>query len=124
MNWVFTQLERLPLHWIGGTIQIGLGIAALSSPSLPGTSYAFINSHFPGASQFAGIMFLVSGCIMAFDSHRILHLLSCLFIGIYVLISFWGALSGAVSFQAGILYLGVFAYSLRSFPLTEQPRGT
>jgi hypothetical protein len=110
------QIRRIQPRSISVFVLTSLGAANVFYPATSGSTVSFIYQHTGITSQSVGLTMLIIGAIVALVQRKSVYFLSCGVFGLYALIAFIGALFREVPFNASIFALGIFLYTVWSFP--------
>jgi hypothetical protein len=110
------QIRRVNPRNISALVLLSLGAANILSPSTSGSTVYFIERHTGITSLAVGITLLATGFLVMVVQKKGVYFLSSGMFGLYALIAFVGALFREVPYNASILSIGIFLFTLWSFP--------
>lgn len=118
-------IKQIPPRYVGVFIHVSLGISALFQPALQGGVFAFLSLHAPVISiQLLGVGFLILAIVGAFFPNRRIYLITGLLFVLFALVAAYGAfILHEVTYQSGILWLGVAFYNLLCFAVEGNEHG-
>lgn len=125
-QWFARTVDEIQPRYVGMAVQLGLGASTILTPATLGTTYAYIQSRSPLApnitSAVIGLIFIVTAVVMgATDNRWVYWLFGVSPFLLFGIIAFWAAITtDVVSFQAGVLYLGIGTYNFLSHPRNEK----
>lgn len=117
-------MGQIHARYVGVAVQVALGANTMLTPSTAGTTYSFIESHFHISPTLIGLVFIVTGIVAGLTNNKWVYWVAGVgFFLLFSLFAFWGAVNHLVSFQAGIIYLGLAAYGFLAYPRNGQADG-
>lgn len=118
------RIGQLHARYIGVAVQVALGTSTLITPATSGTTYAYFENQLHLPASIIGVLFILTGVVAGLTENKWVYWIAG--VGFFLLfagVAFIGALAHLVSFQAGIIYLGLAAYGFLAFPRGEEQDG-
>lgn len=118
------RIGQLHARYVGVAIQVALGANTMLTPTPVGTTFSFVETQYHIPSALIGLIFIITGIVAGFTDNKWVYWMAGVgFFLLFSLVAFWGAVNHMVSFQAGILYLGMAAYGFLAFPRGKEHDG-
>jgi len=116
-NKLARRIRKTPARFISVFIEMTLGVSALLTPTISGGVYAFLSKHFPSLTITSiGVIFILFALLTILITDIRFYFVIAFLFSMVAVAAMVGALVGEVTFQSGILWMGVALYNLWAFP--------